>query len=159
MSDIIPGTPEWESICAQCGLCCLVKYTDNLGRVFLTNIRCDMLDPKTHKCKCYSADVNERDNNYGGCLENGGSALNWDTLFNAYVVPGCCKYVQKFGNHDLVKRCAKPPKIDMEKDTVPESEVPRDKYAEHVIPGSHKYFKHNPLVNEATHKACMILNR
>ena len=38
---IIPGSSEWESICEQCGLCCLVKYRDEDGLVHLTSLACD----------------------------------------------------------------------------------------------------------------------
>ena len=153
----IPGTPEWEDICARCGLCCLVKYVDKLGSVYLTNIRCDMLN-LNGTCKCYSADVAERESSCGGCVENGGSPLNYETLSNSYVVPGFCAYVQKFGAPKLVKKCAKRPEIKLE-DTVPESEVPADKHAEHIIVGSKKYFKYNPHVNKAIHDAYKVLSK
>ena len=158
MSNIIPGSPEWESICVRCGLCCLVKYKDNLGNIFLTNIRCDMLNPENGNCRCYSADVSERDNGCDNCLNHGGSALNFETLYNDYVVPGFCSYVQKFGKHDLVKKCAKRPNIKWE-DTVPESSVAKEDYSKHVIPGSHKYFKYNPPVNERMHEEAMLKSR
>jgi len=156
MSDIVPGTPQWEDICVRCGLCCLVKYIDKLGNVFLTDIRCDMLDVENGNCKCYSSNADERGEGCGSCIENGGSPLNWNTLNNAYVVPGFCAYVQKFGKHELVKKCAKRPNIDL-KQTVAESEVPRDKYSEHIISGSNKYFKYNPHVNVLIHDVCKTL--
>ena len=156
MSKIIPGTPQWENICLRCGLCCLVKYVDNLGAVHLTNIRCDMLDAKTGNCKCYSADVNKRDNGIDTCLNHNGASLHWGTLYNDYVVPGCCAYVQQFGKHELVKKCANKPDINLE-DTIPESEVPQSEYSKHVIPGSKKYFKYNPEVNRILHENCQTL--
>jgi len=151
MPEIIPGTPQWENICKQCGLCCLVKYVDDLGNIWLTNIRCDMLDPETGKCKCYSSDMNSREVGADNCRNHNGSALNYHTLFNDYVVPGCCAYVQKFGNRDLVKKCAKMPKIKL-KDTVPESSVAPEDIKNHIIPGSDKYFRYNPAVNKHFHE-------
>ena len=33
--NILPGTPEWESVCNLCGWCCLVKYRDkSTGEIF-----------------------------------------------------------------------------------------------------------------------------
>ena len=154
MADIIPGTPQWESICVRCGLCCLVKYTDRLGNIFLTNIRCDMLNPENGLCGCYSADVKDRQQGCDNCAAHNGSVLNMETLSNDYVVPGFCAYVQKFGNPKLVKKCAKRPNISL-KDTIPESEVGEEGMAGHVIPGSNKYFKYNPDVNQLRHEQMM----
>lgn len=47
--NIIEGTPEWESICECCGICCLLKYCDEYGNLYLTNVRCAALDKDTHK--------------------------------------------------------------------------------------------------------------
>lgn len=151
MTNIEPGSPQWENICARCGLCCLVKYTDKFGNTFLTNIRCDMLNPENGLCGCYSADVKDRQSGCDSCAAHNGSVLNWETLYNDYVVPGFCAYVQKFGNHELVKKCAKRPNISL-KDTVSESEVGGEGIAGHVIPGSNKFFKYNPHVNAQRHE-------
>ena len=156
--NIIPGSPQWESICARCGLCCLVKYTDKLGNIYLTNIRCDMLDPENGLCGCYSSDVNSRDNGCDSCLNHNGASLNWETLNNDYVVPSFCAYVQKFSNHDLVKKCAKRPNISL-KDTVAENDVGAEGLAGHIIPGSQKYFKYNPHVNKRIHEAMKVFTR
>ena len=86
--EIVAGSKEWESICVRCGLCCLVKYCDNLGNIFLTDVRCDMLDPETGNCGCYSANVAERSENGDTCAKHSGSVLNYETLQNDYVVPG-----------------------------------------------------------------------
>ena len=149
--NIIPGTQKWEDICVRCGLCCLVKYIDNIGRVWLTNVRCDMLNPENGNCGCYSANVDKRDNGHDTCANHHGSVLNFETLNNDYVVPGFCAYVQTFGKHDLVKKCAKRPDINL-KDTVPESSVLPQDMQKHIIAGSNKYFKYNPAVNIMMHE-------
>ena len=152
--DIIPGSPQWEDICVRCGLCCLVKYRDDLGNTFLTNIRCDMLDPETGNCGCYNADVKNRNSNGDSCAKHNGSTLNFETLHNDYVVPSFCAYVQKFGNHDLLKKCSKRPDINLKK-TVSEKDVPNEEIPNHVIPGSNKFFKYNPPVNIRQHQQAM----
>ena len=144
---IIPGTSEWESICEQCGFCCLVKVSDTLGRVWLTDIRCDMLDPETRKCKCYPKSASERNSNRG-CVKQNCRFLDMDNLHNDYIVPACCAYVQRFRDSDLVKMCAKCPDIDWSK-TVPESSVTESEIPEHLVPGSYLYFRYNPCVNDA----------
>lgn len=149
-----PGSQQWEDICIRCGLCCLVKYCDNLGNVWLTNIRCDMLDPDTKNCRCYSADVTLRDTGHDNCAKHNGSVLNMETLRNDYVVPSFCAYVQKYVEHDLLKKCSKRPDIDLTK-TIPESAVKPEEIKEHVIPGSKKYFQYNQPVNQSLHKQAM----
>lgn len=149
--NIIPGSQQWEDICARCGLCCLVKYVDNLGKVWLTDIRCDMLNPENKHCMCYSADLEKRDNGCDSCAKHNGGVLNYESLFNDYLVPGCCAYVQKFGDFNLVKKCAKRPDIDLSK-TVPESSVSPEDVKLHVIAGSDRYFKYNKCVNQFLHE-------
>jgi len=146
---IIPGSLAWEGICKQCGLCCLVKVADSLGRIWLTNIRCDMLDAETRKCKCYPENSTERDANEGSCVKEGCCFLNHDNLHNDYIVPACCEYVQYFcGESNRVKKYADRPVIDWSK-TVPESSVPESELVEHLLPGTCRYFKYNPAVNKA----------
>lgn len=156
--NIIPGSQQWEDICARCGLCCLVKCVDDLGRIWLTDIRCDMLDPKNGNCLCYSSDFEKRDNGCDSCAEHNGGILNYESLHNDYLVPGCCAYVQKFGDFNLVKKCAKRPDIDLRK-TVAESSVAPEDIKSHIIPGSNKYFKYNPQVNKARHEYLKALIR
>lgn len=148
---IIPGSLAWESICEQCGLCCLVKVADNFGRIWLTNIRCDMLDAETHKCNCYPKNTAENNSGVPTSVNPNCSFLNYDILRNDYIVPACCAYVQRFCESDLVKKCAKRPDIDWSK-TVPESSVPESELQDHLLNGSSKYFKYNPHVNKLYRK-------
>ena len=145
--NIVPGSLEWESICEQCGLCCLVKVADNFGRIWLTNIRCDMLDAETHKCTCYPENTDECDSGVRASVKPDCCFLNHDNLHNDYIVPACCAYVQRFCDHDLVKQCAQRPEIDWSK-TVPASSVPESKLGDHLLIGSTQYFKYNPHVNK-----------
>ncbi|MFQ6739795.1 MAG: hypothetical protein ACLRFJ_03980 [Alphaproteobacteria bacterium] len=147
---ITPGTPEWESICLQCGVCCLVKYIDNMGTIHLTNIRCDMLDPETHKCTCYSPNASQRVQNSGhdSCFKHNGNSLTYETMHQEYLVPGHCPYIGLV--FDIKKRPPKP-QIDWN-NTVPEKSVPNSEIANHIIPRTHKYFKYNPELNKILHK-------
>ncbi len=143
---VIPGSLAWESIGERCGLCCLVKAADSFGRIWLTNIRCDMLDVETRKCKCYPENSAGRDTKV--CMKDNCCFLDHKSLRNDYIVPACCSYVQYFYEPNLVKKCAERPEIDWSK-TVPESSVPESELGKHLLPGTCKYFKYNPAVNEA----------
>lgn len=142
---ILPGTPEWESICEQCGLCCLLKVV-HMGRVYMTNVRCAQLDKKTRKCHCYNAEYGKRDRNSSGpsCAELKGSPVNIETLHNDYVVPGFCPYVKKFVGRNKLTR----PDIDFN-NTVSENElITGENLSNYIIPGSSKFFQYNPVVNK-----------
>jgi uncharacterized cysteine cluster protein YcgN (CxxCxxCC family) len=44
---------EWESLCDNCGRCCVEKLEDKkTGKVFFTNVACRFLD--LQKCRCTS---------------------------------------------------------------------------------------------------------
>lgn len=156
---IIEGTPEWENICEQCGICCLIKYFDDLGNIFLTNVRCAALDKDTHKCKCYAADMDSRDNGCESCIALGGTRMTRETLNNDYPVPSFCPYVKKFCKNTPSKRAMRRPNIDWQ-NTISETEMqPEDSLANHVIPGSNKFFKHNPHVNKRNHEIFKVKTR
>lgn len=155
--NIIEGTPEWESICECCGLCCLVKYCDSLGNFYLTNVRCAALDKDTHKCKCYAPDMDSRDNGCENCIALGGTRVTRETLNNDYPVPSFCPYVKKFCKNPVSKRAKHRPDVDWE-NTVSETELAYgDSLANHIISGSNKYFKYNPHVNKQVHENLMKL--
>ena len=158
-NNIVEGSSAWESICECCGMCCLLKYIDEFGNVFLTNVRCAALDKDTHKCKCYAADMNSRDNGCENCIALGGTRVTRETLNNDYPVPSFCPYVKMFCHGIVAKRAQKRPIIDWE-NTISETEMlPGDSLANHVIPGSNKYFKHLPHVNKMYHDAQKIFGR
>ncbi len=116
---ILPGTPEWDALCEQCGLCCLMKTFNEHGRMCFTRVRCGQLDQKTRKCHCYCTDYNKRDGADGdSCIARGGSPVNFKTLHEEYVVPGFCPYVKKFVGPNKLER----PNIDFEQ-TISEDEL------------------------------------
>lgn len=138
---IIPGSPEWEAICKNCGICCLVKCPTLEGKVYLTNVRCSHLDPKNHKCDCYA-------NRQSVCSTCGN--LNHKTLKTEYLVPLSCPYVQTF-----VKGVKKTniPNIDWE-NTISETELKQPNKSlgitellKHIIHGSSRLFEYNPTLN------------
>ncbi len=75
---------EWESLCDGCGLCCLVKLENiDTSEIFVTNVACKYLDPKT--CRC--SDYKNRQKNVPDCISltpKKVSTLNW--------LPNTCAY-------------------------------------------------------------------
>ena len=155
---IVEGSPEWEEICEQCGICCLMKYCDNLGNVYLTRIRCAALDKDTHKCRSYAADMTDRDKDGFNCSALDGACVTRLTLNNDYTVPSFCPYAQKFCENSAIKKSPKNrPIIDWE-NTVSETEIGMSSLGKYVISGSNKYFKYNPQINKKIHEIMKNIN-
>jgi uncharacterized cysteine cluster protein YcgN (CxxCxxCC family) len=48
-------TAEWESLCDNCGKCCLIKLEDeDSGEIVFTSAVCDLIDLDTCRCTHYS---------------------------------------------------------------------------------------------------------
>lgn len=75
---------EWESICKQCGICCLHKYANILGKTRYTSISCEHFDIETKKCSCYNVRLNEDD-----CVK-----VDLDLVKARKLIPASCGYVE-----------------------------------------------------------------
>ena len=48
------STEEWESLCDNCGKCCLNKLEDeDTGEIFFTSVVCDLIDLDSCRCTRY----------------------------------------------------------------------------------------------------------
>ena len=53
MRSVAPDTPEWESMCRQCGICC--HETLKVGEVlFRSSRQCALFNAETYRCSKYS---------------------------------------------------------------------------------------------------------
>lgn len=75
---------EWESLCDNCGKCCLQKLEDeDTGEVFFTNVVCRLLDLDGNRCTHYQ----ERSTLVPSCV-----TLTLDDLLDPYWLPSTCAY-------------------------------------------------------------------
>ncbi len=77
-------TEEWESLCDNCGKCCLHKLEDeDTGEIVFTNVACKLINLKTCRCTRYS----ERTRLVPECLN-----LKQDDFTQFHWLPSTCAY-------------------------------------------------------------------
>lgn len=60
------STEEWESLCDNCGQCCLHKLEDeDTGQIAFTRVVCDLIDLKSCRCTDYA----ERTRRVPACID------------------------------------------------------------------------------------------
>jgi len=78
------STDEWESLCDGCGKCCLLRMEDaDTAAVYVTDIRCKLLDAGTCRCKHYET----RKEYVPDCVQ-----LTPDNVSKLHWVPRTCAY-------------------------------------------------------------------
>lgn len=84
---------EWESLCDGCGQCCLQKLQDeDSDIIYLTTIRCRLLDPDTRRCRDYG----QRQQRVPDCVKlspHNVAQLDW--------LPDGCAYRRLAAGRDL----------------------------------------------------------
>lgn len=84
---------EWESLCDDCGLCCLVRLEDeDSGEIFETNVICRHYDCTNWRCSKYS----ERSVVEHGCVK-----LTPDLVRKYDWLPDSCAYRVILRGEDL----------------------------------------------------------
>lgn len=77
-------TPEWESLCDRCGLCCLIRLEDeDTSELVQTNIACKYLN--LNDCSC--GDYKNRTVNVPDCLK-----VTPEIIPNLHWMPHSCAY-------------------------------------------------------------------
>lgn len=53
MTESTSESPEWDSLCKQCGRCCFEKLEDARGKIIYTQTACRYLDVISRQCKIF----------------------------------------------------------------------------------------------------------
>ena len=78
------STEEWESLCDNCGKCCLHKLEDeDTGEIYFTSAACNLLNLDTCRCTRYT----ERIQIVSECLD-----IRQLDIANYHWLPSTCAY-------------------------------------------------------------------
>ena len=123
---------EWESLCDNCGKCCLHKLEDeDTGKIFYTSVVCDLIDLKSCHCTRYS----ERCTLVPDCLDltqHDFAEYNWLPATCAYKLLAEGKDLPDW--HPLVSGCSETvyeAGVSISSYAMKESET--DQVEEHII--------------------------
>ena len=87
------SSAEWESLCDGCGKCCLIRMEDeDDGRIYNTDVACQLLDGTTCRCKDYG----DRHATVPDCV-----VLKPDTVKKLSWIPQTCAYRLVANGEDL----------------------------------------------------------
>ena len=75
---------EWDTVCKQCGVCCLSKVRIYNAKVAYLKRCCDKFDLKTHKCSVYKSRLDG-----SKCIK-----INMDVILNTDLLPASCGYIE-----------------------------------------------------------------
>lgn len=122
---------EWESICSNCGKCCLVKLEDEEdGAVYYTNIVCKYFDQQSCKCKEYA----NRRKLVPECLK-----LDKDNIHEISWMPKSCAYriLAETGDlpdwHPLVSKKELDSKFSIKDKCVSQLEVNEEDWEDYLV--------------------------
>ena len=77
-------SPEWESLCDGCGLCCQIRVQDeDTDEIALSNVACRYLCLSTHRC----TDYKNRRKNVPDCIK-----VTPDNVHELHWLPHTCGY-------------------------------------------------------------------
>ena len=84
---------QWESLCDGCGKCCMSKLQDaDSGKVYYTNIACELFDADTCRCRDYA----HRTEKVVGCV-----SLSLQRLDEFEWLPQSCAYRLRLNSQPL----------------------------------------------------------
>lgn len=84
---------QWESLCDGCGKCCMSKLQDaDSGKVYYTNIACELFDADTCRCRDYT----HRSEKVAACV-----SLSLQRLDEFEWLPQSCAYRLRLNSQPL----------------------------------------------------------
>ena len=125
---------QWESLCDNCGRCCLhkIEYEDT-ERIHFTNVACRLLDPDSCQCTAYAA----RKKIIPDCV-----TLSPENLASLDYMPSTCAYKLVAAGkklpawHPLISHnpeCIHEAGISVRGRTIPETGVADDDLEEYLV--------------------------
>lgn len=77
---------QWDSVCKQCGLCCLIKVDVDLAKPVFCDLCCEKFDFETKKCRVYKSRIADQ---HGLCEK-----ITLDLILEDKLLPRTCGYVE-----------------------------------------------------------------
>lgn len=77
---------QWDSVCKQCGLCCLIKMDFEMGKPAFFDLCCEKFDCETKKCRVYKNRIADQQ----GLCEK----VTLDLILEDELLPRTCGYVE-----------------------------------------------------------------
>lgn len=75
---------QWESLCKQCGVCCMLKHS-RINGAFYAGVACNHLDLKTRLCDIYSTRL---------CHHVFCSRVDLSVVLRTGLLPDSCGYIE-----------------------------------------------------------------
>ncbi len=93
---------EWESLCKQCGLCCLEKTLEEDGTIVVHDASCRFMDLNTLLCKIYEF----RFQACSDCLP-----VTKENIADLVWLPDSCGYVEYMNKRHGSDKWRKPTRV------------------------------------------------